>query len=148
MMSLFESQFVGGDEDRPAKLLEFLDHVESRVISSNSQNSENIFNHLTDSSQKIDRLTSLIKKEDDENAALIKDLDESEEKQEQVSEADNDTRHAEELLQTPPANAAPEESKTEEIANVPIPEPVLPVSSLEDDSSKSLRTPEHRKMVI
>ena len=25
MMSLFESQFVGGDEDKPAKLYEFLD---------------------------------------------------------------------------------------------------------------------------
>jgi hypothetical protein len=62
MMSLFESQFVGGDEDRPAKLLEFLDQVESRVISSNNQNSENISNHLTESSQKIDSLTSLVKK--------------------------------------------------------------------------------------
>ena len=25
MMSLFESQFVGGDEEKPAKLFEFLD---------------------------------------------------------------------------------------------------------------------------
>ena len=51
MMSLFESQFVGGEEDKPAKLFEFLDQMESRVISSNNLNSENISNQISTSSQ-------------------------------------------------------------------------------------------------
>ena len=80
MMSLFESQFVGGDEEKPAKLYEFLDQMESRVISSNNLNSENISNQISTSSQAINNLTSLIKKKDGEIAALTKDLNESEEK--------------------------------------------------------------------
>jgi hypothetical protein len=51
IMSIFESQFVGGDEDKPAKLFEFLDQMESRVISSNNLNSENISNQISNSSQ-------------------------------------------------------------------------------------------------
>ena len=47
--------------------------------------------------------------------------------------------------------SAPEESKTQEIAKVLIPQAVLPAPTFEDDSasdSKTLRTPAHRKMVI
>lgn len=79
-MSLFESQFVGRDEEKPAKLYEFLDQMESRVISSNNLNSENISNQISTSSQAINNLSTLIKKKDGEIAALTKDLNESEEK--------------------------------------------------------------------
>ena len=44
MMNLFESQFVGGDEEKPAKLFEFLDQMKSEVISSNNLNAESIAN--------------------------------------------------------------------------------------------------------
>ena len=33
MMNLFENQFMDGDEDKPAKLFEFLDLMKSEVIS-------------------------------------------------------------------------------------------------------------------
>jgi hypothetical protein len=69
MMTLFESQFVGGDEDKPAKLFEFLDQMKSEVISSNNINTES-----------IDTLTSLIKQKDGDIAALTKNLKEFEEK--------------------------------------------------------------------
>ena len=59
-----------------------------------------------------------------------------------------------ESLQKPHPKPAPEESKTQVIAKVPIVQPVLPAPNLEDDSStyfaasKTLRTPEHRKLVL
>ena len=42
MMNLFENQFMDGDDDKPAKLFEFLDLMKSEVISSNNLNSESI----------------------------------------------------------------------------------------------------------
>jgi hypothetical protein len=58
------------------------------------------------------------------------------------------------LLRKPQPKPAPEESKTQEIAKVPIPQPVMPTPNFEDDSktyfgaSKTLRTSAHRKMVL
>ena len=61
MMSLFESQFVGRDEDKPAKLLKFLDQMNSEVMSSYNLNSESIANHIGASSSTIDSLSRIIK---------------------------------------------------------------------------------------
>ena len=58
------------------------------------------------------------------------------------------------MLKKPQPKPAPEESKTQEIAKVSIPQQALPVSNLEDDfsvyfgSSKSLRTPANQKVVL
>jgi len=63
-------------------------------------------------------------------------------------------QEAKESLRKPNPKPAPEESKTQVIAKVPIVQPVLPAPNLEDDSStyfaasKTLRTPEHRKLVL
>ena len=80
MLTLFETQFVGGDDEKPAKLFEFLDQMESRVISSNNVNSENIASQISAYAHKNDTLTSLIKQKDENIAALSKNLKESEEK--------------------------------------------------------------------
>ena len=79
MLTLFETQFVGDDDEKPAKLFEFLDQMESRVISSNNVNAEGIANQISASSLKIDNLTSQIKKKDGDIAVLTKNLKESEE---------------------------------------------------------------------
>jgi hypothetical protein len=85
MQALLESQFVGGDEEKPAKLFESLDQMESRVISSNNLNAESIANQISAFALKIDTQTSLIKKKDGEIAALTKNLKESDEKFKQLS---------------------------------------------------------------
>ena len=158
MQALFESQFVGGDEDKPAKLFESLDQMKSEVISSNNLNAESIASQISAFANKIDILTSLIKKKDGDIAALTKNLKESDENYKQaslkLSKLEAELREAKEMLMKPHPKPAPEESKTQEEAKVPIPQPVLPVPNLEVDSSryfgtsKTLRTLAHRKMVI
>jgi hypothetical protein len=61
MMNLFESQFVGRDEDKPAKLLEFLEQMNSEVMSSYSLNSESIAYQTGASAGTIDSLSRIIK---------------------------------------------------------------------------------------
>jgi len=71
-----------------------------------------------------------------------------------ISKLENDLREAKELLKKPQPKPVPEESKTKEFAKVPILQPVLPVQTIKDDSSKyfgaskTLRSPAHRNMVI
>ena len=60
MMRLFESQFEGGDEDKPAKLFEFLDLMKSEVIASNNLNTESLANQIGASANQIDTLFRLI----------------------------------------------------------------------------------------
>ena len=45
-----------------------------------------------------------------------------------------DLREAKELLQKPQPKPVPEESKTKEVAKVPIPQPVMPGQTINDDS--------------
>ena len=80
LLSLFESQFVGGDEDKPAQLFSFLDQIRTDVITSNNVNTEGISKNISSSSHIINSLTSLIKQKDGDIAALSKNLNESEEK--------------------------------------------------------------------
>ena len=158
MQALLESQFVGGDDDQPAKLFESLGQMKTEVISSNNLNAESIASQISASANKIDILTSLIKKKDGDIAALAKNLKESEEKYKQASQklskSEADLREAKEMLRKPYPKPAPEESKTQEEAKAPLPQPVLPVPLVEDDSSKyfgtskTLRTPANRRMVI
>ena len=79
MQALLESQFVGGDDDKSAKLFESLDQMESRVISSNNLNAETIASQISASANKIDNLTTLIKKKDGDIAALTKNHKETDE---------------------------------------------------------------------
>ena len=71
-----------------------------------------------------------------------------------VSKSNSKIRKEEKLVRKPFKKPAPEELKSQKIAKVPIPKPVLPAPALEDDSStnfgasKTLRTPAHRKMVM
>ena len=131
MMNLFESQFVGGDEEKPAKLFEFLDQMKSEVISANNLNVESIANQISDSARTINTLTSMMKKKDGDIAALTKNFKESEEKHKQlcqkVSKLEADLRDAQEQLQKPHPKPVPEESKTQEVAKIPIPQPILPI---------------------
>ena len=85
MQALLESQFVGGDEDKPAKVFESMDQMKNEVISSNNLNAESIANQISAFALKIDTQTSLIKKKDGEIAALTKNLKESDEKFKQLS---------------------------------------------------------------
>ena len=85
MQVLLESQFVGGDEDKPAKLFESMDQMKNEVISSNNLNAESIANQISAFALKIDTQTSLIKKKDGEIAALTKNLKDSDEKYKQLS---------------------------------------------------------------
>ena len=85
MRALLESQFVGGDEDRPAKLIESMDQMKNEVISSNNLNAESIANQISAFALKIDTQTSLIKKKDSEIAGLTKNLNEIAEKCKQLS---------------------------------------------------------------
>jgi peptidoglycan hydrolase CwlO-like protein len=80
MQAILESQFVGGDDDKSAKLFESLDQMESRVISSNNMNAETIASQISASANKIDNLATLIKKKDGDIAALTKNLKETDEK--------------------------------------------------------------------
>ena len=88
--------------------------------------------------ESIDTLTSLIKQKDGDISALNKNLKESEEKHKQlslkISKLEADLREAQEKLRKPQPKPVPEESKTQEVVKVPIPQPVLPVPNLEDDS--------------
>ena len=54
MQALLESQFVGGDEEKPAKLFESMDQMKNEVISSNNLNSESIANQISAFAIKID----------------------------------------------------------------------------------------------
>ena len=85
MQALLESQFVGGDDDQPAKLFESLGQMKTEVISSNNLNAESIASQISASANKIDILTSLIKKKDVDIAALTRNLKESEENYKQAS---------------------------------------------------------------
>ena len=85
MQALLESQFVGGDEDKPAKLFESLDQTESRVISAVNLSAESIASQISAVALRIDTQTSLIKKKDAEIATHIKNFKESEEKCKQLS---------------------------------------------------------------
>ena len=80
MQAILESQFVGGDDDKAAKLFESLDQMESRVISSNNMNAETIASQISASANKIDNLTTLIKKKDADIASLTKNIKETDEK--------------------------------------------------------------------
>ena len=137
MQALLESQFVGGDDDEPAKLFEALGQMKTEVISSNNLNAESIASQISAFANKIDILTSLIKKKDGDIAALTKNLKESDENYKQaslkLSKLEAELREAKEMLMKPHPKPAPEESKTQEVAKVPIPKPVLPVPNLEDD---------------
>ena len=105
MQALLESQFVGGDEDQPAKLFEPQEQMESRVISANNLNAESIASQISAFALRIDTQTSLIKKKDAEIAAYIKNLKESEEKFKQLSQklskSEADLQEAQELLRKP-----------------------------------------------
>ena len=100
---------MGGDEEKPAKLYEFLDQMKTEVISSNNISTES-----------IDTLASLVRQKDGDIAALAKNLKESEEKCKQLSlklsKSEADLRQAQESLRKPPSKPVPEESKTQEVA--------------------------------
>jgi peptidoglycan hydrolase CwlO-like protein len=57
-----------------------MEQMESRVISSNNMNAETIASQISASANKIDNLTTLIKKKDGDIAALTKNLKETDEK--------------------------------------------------------------------
>jgi hypothetical protein len=61
MMNLFESQFVGRNENKPAKLVEFLEQMNSEVMSSYKLNSEIIPYQTGASAGTIDSLSRIIK---------------------------------------------------------------------------------------
>jgi hypothetical protein len=61
MMNLFESQFVRRDEDKTAKLVEFLEQMNSEVMSSYSLNSESIAYQTGALAGTIDSLSRIIK---------------------------------------------------------------------------------------
>jgi peptidoglycan hydrolase CwlO-like protein len=61
-----------------------MDHMKNEVISSNNLNAESIASQISASANKIDTLTSLIKKKDGDIASLTKNLKESDEKYKQV----------------------------------------------------------------
>ncbi len=80
MRSLIESQIEGGDEDKPAKLIELLEQIKSELISSNNLNSERMAKQKSTSAHLIETLTSVIKEKDREIYGLSNKLRESEEK--------------------------------------------------------------------
>ena len=80
MQAILESQFVGGVDDQPPKLFESMDQMKNEVISSNNLNAETIASQISASANKIDNLTTLIKKKDGDIAALTKNLKETDEK--------------------------------------------------------------------
>jgi hypothetical protein len=64
-MSLFESQFVGSNDDKPGKLFEFLDLIKREVISSTNLYSLSMANKIGGSADQIDALFRKIKQKDD-----------------------------------------------------------------------------------
>ena len=80
MQAILESQFVGGVDDQPPKLFESMDQMKNEVISSSNLNAETIASQISASANKIDNLTTLIKKKDGDIAALTKNLKETNEK--------------------------------------------------------------------
>ena len=80
MQAVLESQFVGGDDDYHAKLFESMDQMKNEVISSNKLNAETIASQISASANKIDNLSTLIKKKDADIAALNKNLKQTDEK--------------------------------------------------------------------
>ena len=57
-----------------------MDQMKNEVISSNNMNAETIASQISASVNKIDNLTTLIKKKDGDIAALTKNLKETDEK--------------------------------------------------------------------
>ena len=47
LLSLLESQFVGGEDNEPAQLLSFLDQMRTEIITSNNMNSQSISKQIS-----------------------------------------------------------------------------------------------------